>query len=114
MEAGDVAAPVLDVTAALLVGTVLTDLLKADRVKATERLEAGALRAAGVVDAASLSAATSVAVDGAVSGQDVAGEKLTVSGMLGAAGGAAGGVYGPDAVIAGLLTVGSCAGCEGE
>ena len=114
VEAGDVAAPALDVTAALLVGTALTGLLKADRVKATERLEAGALRSAGVLDAAALSAATSVAVDGAVSGQDVAGEKLTVSGMLGAAGGAAGGVYGPDAVIAGLLTVGSCAGCEGE
>ena len=114
VEAGDVAGPALDVSAALLVGTLRTDLLKADRVKATERLEAGALRAPGVLDAASLSAANSVAVDGAMSGQDVAGEKLTVSGMLGAAGGAAGGVYGPDAVIAGLLSVGSCAGCEGE
>ena len=113
VEAGDVAAPTLEVTAALVVGTALTDRLKAGRVKATERLEAGALRTAGVLDAASLSASASVAVDGAVSGQEVAGEKLTVSGMLGAAGGAAGGVYGPDATI-GVLTVGSCAGCEGE
>ena len=113
VEAGDVAAPTLEVTAALVVGTALTDRLKAGRVKATERLEAGALRTAGVLDAASLSASASVAVDGAVSGQEVAGEKLTVSGALGAAGGAAGGVYGPDATI-GVLTVGSCAGCEGE
>ena len=113
VEAGDVAAPTLEVTAALVVGTALTDRLKAGRLKATERLEAGALRTAGVLNAASLSAATAVAVDGAVSGQEVAGEKLTVSGMLGAAGGAAGGVYGPDATI-GVLTVGSCAGCEGE
>ena len=113
VNAGDVAAPTLEVTAALVVGTALTDRLKAGRVKATERLEAGALRTAGVLNAASLSAATAVAVDGAVSGQEVAGEKLTVSGMLGAAGGAAGGVYGPDATI-GVLTVGSCAGCEGE
>ena len=113
VEAGDVAAPTLEVTAALVVGTALTDRLKAGRVKATERLEAGALRTAGVLDAASLSAATAVAVDGAAAADEMAGEKLTVSGMLGAAGGAAGGVYGPDATIS-VLTVGSCAGCEGE
>ena len=113
VEAGDVAAPTLEVTAALVVGTALTDRLKAGRLKATERLEAGALRTAGVLDAASLSAATAVAVDGAAAADEMAGEKLTASGMLGAAGGAAGGVYGPDATI-GVLTVGSCAGCEGE
>ena len=113
VEAGDVAAPTLEVTAALVVGTALTDRLKAGRVKATERLEAGALRTAGVLDAGSLSAATAVAVDGAAAADEMAGEELTVSGMLGAAGGAAGGVYGPDATIR-VLTVGSCAGCEGE
>ena len=113
VEAGDVAAPTLEVTAALVVGTALTDRLKAGRVKATERLEAGALRTAGVLDAPSLSAATAVAVDGAAAAGEMAGEKLTASGMLGAEGGAAGGVYGPDATI-GVLTVGSCAGCEGE
>ena len=113
VEAGDLAAPTLEVTAALVVGAALTDRLKAGQVKATERLEAGALRTAGVLDAASLSASTAVAVDGAAAADEMAGEKLTASGMLGAAGGAAGGVYGPDATI-GVLTVGSCAGCEGE
>ena len=113
VEAGDVAAPALDVTAELVVGAALTDRLRADRVKATERLEAGALRSAGVLDAASLSAATSVAVDGAAAADAMAGERLRASGTLGAARGAAGGVYGPDAAI-GVLTVGSCAGCEGE
>ena len=113
VEAGDVAAPTLNVAAELLVGAVLTDRLEADRVKATERLEAGAMRSAGVFDAASLSAATSVAVDGAAAADAMAGERLRASGTLGAARGAAGGVYGPDAAI-GVLTVGSCAGCEGE
>ena len=113
VEAGDIAAPALEVTAELVVGVAVTDTLAAGRVKATERLEAGALRSAGALDAASLSAATAVAVDGAAAADEMAGEKLTASGMLGAAGGAAGGVYGPDATI-GALTVGSCAGCEGE
>ena len=113
VEAGDIAAPALEVIAELVVGAAVTGALAAGRVKATERLEAGALRAAGVLDAASLSAATSVAVNGAAAAGEMAGEKLTASGMLGAAEGAAGGVYGPDATI-GVLTVGSCAGCEGE
>ena len=113
VEAGDIAAPGLEVTAELVVGAAVTDTLAAGRVKATERLEAGALRTAGLLDAASLSAATSAAVDGGAAADEVAGEKLTASGMLGAAGGAAGGVYGPDATI-GVLTVGGCAGCEGE
>ena len=113
VEAGDVAAPTLNVAAELLVGAVLTDRLEADRVKATERLEAGAMRSAGVLDAASLSAATSVTVDGAAAAGGLAGETLTASGELSAAQAAAGGVYGPDAAI-GVLTVGSCAGCEGE
>ena len=113
VEAGDLAAPSLDVTAELVVGAALTVRLNADRVKATERLEAGALRTAGALDAASLSAATSVAVNGSAAAEAMAGENLTVSGALGAGRGAAGGVYGPDATI-GVLTVGSCAGCEGE
>ncbi len=113
IEAGDVAAPTLDVTADLVVGAALTDRLKAGRVKATERLEAGAMRTGGVLDAASLSVATAVAVDGGASADGLAGERLNVSGALGAAQGATGGVYGPDVTI-GVLTVGSCAGCEGE
>ncbi len=113
VEAGDIAAPTLGVTADLLVGAAVTGALAADRVKATERLEAGALRARGVLDAASLSAAASAAVDGSAAAGGLAGEKLRVSGELGAGRGAAGGVYGPDATI-GVLTVGSCAGCEGE
>ena len=113
VEAGDIAAPTLAVTADLLVGAAVTGALAADRVKATERLEAGALRASGALDAASLSAATSAAVEGSAAAGGLAGEKLRVSGELGAGRGAAGGVYGPDATI-GALTVGSCAGCEGE
>ena len=62
VEAGDLAAPTLEVTAELVVGAAVTGALAAGRVKATERLEAGALRAAGVLDAATLSAATAVAV----------------------------------------------------
>ena len=113
VEAGDIAAPTLTVAADLLVGAAVTGALAADRVKATERLEAGALRASGALDAASLSAANSVAVEGSAAAGGLAGEKLRVSGELGAGRGAAGGVYGPDATI-GALTVGSCAGCEGE
>ena len=113
IEAGDIAAPALDVAAELVVGAALTNLLKAGRVRATERLEAGAMRTGGVLDAASLSVATAVAVDGGASADGLAGERLSVSGALGAGSGAAGGVYGPDATI-GVLAVDSCAGCEGE
>ncbi|MCY4406072.1 MAG: hypothetical protein OXC15_06870 [Rhodospirillaceae bacterium] len=113
VEAGDIAAPTLEVIADLLVGGAVTGALAAGRVKATDRLEAGALRTEGVLDAASLSAATAAAVGGAAAARELAGEKLTVSGVLGAGRGAAGGGYGPDATI-GVLTVGSCAGCEGE
>ena len=113
VEAGDVAAPTLEATAELVVGAIVTGALAAGRVKATERLEAGALRSAGVLDAASLSVATSVTVEGSAASDVLAGEGLLVSGELGAGRGSAGGVYGPDATI-GVLTVGSCAGCEGE
>ena len=54
------------------------------------------------------------AVEGAAAVQDIAGERLDVAGALSGSRTAAGGVYGPDATISGLLTVGSCAGCEGE
>ena len=114
VEAGDIAAPELRVTAELLVGAAVTGGLEADRVKAVGRLEAGALRASGALDAASLSAASTVSVEGSAGVRALAGERLTVSGELGGGAAAAGGVYGPDAHIAGLLTVGSCAGCEGE
>ena len=114
IEAGDVAAPRLGVSADLLVGAALTGRLEANAVTAAERLEAGALHTAGTLDAASLSIATTAAIDGATAADGLAGETLSVSGDLGADRAATGGVYGPDAHISGLLTVGSCAGCEGE
>ena len=114
IEAGDVAAPRLGVSADLLVGAALTGPLVAASVAAARRLEAGGLRTAGTLDAASLSVATTAAIEGATAADGLAGETLSVSGDLGADRAAAGGVYGPDAHISGLVTVGSCAGCEGE
>ena len=114
VEAGDLAAPRLAVAVELVVGAAVTGPLEAGSVAATDRLEAAALRTAGALDAASLSAAGSASIDGAASAREIAGETLRATGTLGAAGGAAGGIYGPDAAISGLLTVGSCAGCEGE
>lgn len=114
VEAGDLAAPRLAVAAELLVGAAVTGPLRASSVAASGRLEAGALRTAGVLDAASLSAAGSASIEGAASAREIAGEALRATGPLGAASGASRGVYGPDAAISGLLTVGSCAGCEGE
>ena len=114
IEAGDLQAPVLDVSAELVVGTAVTGPLAADTASATGRIEAGALRTAGALDAAALSVAGTATVEGAAGVQGIAGERLEVSGTLRGSGTAAGGVYGPDAHVAGLLTVGSCAGCEGE
>ena len=114
VEAGDLAAPRLAVAAELVVGAAVTGPLEAGSVAASGRLEAGALQTAGALDAVSLSAAGTAAIEGAASARELAGEALRATGALGAAGGAGGGVYGPDAAIAGLLTVGSCAGCEGE
>ena len=114
VEAGDLAAPKLAVAAELLVGAAVTGSLEAASVAASGRLEAGALRTAGALDAGSLSAAGAAQIEDAASGREIAGETLGSTGSLGAGSGAAGGVYGPDATIAGLLTVGSCAGCEGE
>ena len=114
VEAGDLAAPRLAVAAELVVGAAVTGPLEAGSVAATGRLEAAALRTAGALDAASLSAAGAANIEGAASAREIAGEALRATGALGAASGAAGGVYGPDAAVSGLLTVGSCAGCEGE
>ena len=114
VEAGDLAAAALAVTAELVVGAAVTGRLAAGRVTAAGRLEAGALRTEGALDAAALSVAGNAAVEGAAAARDVAGERLDVAGALSGSRTAAGGVYGPDATISGLLTVGSCAGCEGE
>ncbi len=114
IEAGDLAAARLGVSADLLVGAAVTGPLTGRAVEASGRLEAATLRTAGVLDAASLSAAGTAAVDGAAAANGVAGETLGLTGALSAGRGAAGGVYGPDAHIAGAMTVGSCAGCEGE
>ena len=114
VEAGDVAAAMLAVSADLVVGAAVTDRLSADRVTVAGSLEAGAIRSTGALDAAALSVAGNAAVEGTAAAQDVAGENLDVAGALTGSQTAAGGVYGPDATISGLLTVGSCAGCEGE
>ena len=114
VEAGDLAAAALAVTAELVVGAAVTNRLSAGRVAAAGWLEAGALRTAGVLDAAALSVAGDAAVEGAAAALNIAGERLDVAGALSGSRTAAGGVYGPDATIYGLLTVGSCAGCEGE
>ena len=114
IEAGEVSAAGLAVSADLVVGAAVTGGLAAATVTASGRLEAGALRTAGRLDAAALSAAGRATVQGNAAAQGIAGERLSVADDLGAQATAAGGVYGPDAHIAGLLTVGSCAGCEGE
>ena len=114
IEAGDVQAAALGVTGELVVGVAVTGPLAAHTATATGRIEAGAVRTEGALDAAALSVAGTATVDGTAAVQGIAGERLDVSGTLTGSGTAAGGVYGPDAHIAGLLTVGSCAGCEGE
>ena len=114
VEAGDLAAATLVVTADLVVGAAVTGRLAAGRVTATGPLEAGALRATGALDAAALSVAGDAAVEGTAGARAVAGESLGVTQSLSGSRTAAGGVYGPDATISGLLTVGSCAGCEGQ
>ena len=114
VEAGDLAAATLAVSAELVVGAAVTDRLAADRVTATGSLEADAVRSTGTLDAAALSVAGTASVQGATAVRDIAGETLDVAQSLSGSRTAAGGVYGPDATISGLLTVGSCAGCEGE
>ena len=114
VEAGDLVGAALRVTADLLVGSAVTGALRAGSVTAIGGLEAANLRTAGVLDAAALSSAGDVAVQGAAAVQGIAGETLGIAQALGSRRTAARGVYGPDATISGLLTVGSCAGCEGE
>ena len=114
VEAGDVQAPALNVAAELVVGAAVTGPLAAGTATVSGRIEAGALMTAGTLDAATLSAAGTATIEGPTAARDVAGERLDISGTLAGSGTAAGGVYGPDAHISGLLTVGSCAGCEGE
>ncbi len=114
VEAGDLAASAFAVTADLVVGAAVTGRLAADRVTATGPLEAGAVRSTGALDAAALSVAGDAAVEGAAGARAVASETLDVTQSLSGSRTAAGGVYGPDATISGLLTVGSCAGCEGQ
>ena len=114
VEAGDLAAAAFAVSADLVVGAAAADRFAADRVTVTGTLEAGAVRSTGALDAAALSVAGNATVEGAVTARAVAGENLDVAQSLSGSRTAAGGVYGPDATISGLLTVGSCAGCEGE
>ena len=114
VEAGDLAAATLAVSAELVVGAAVTDRLAADRVTAAGTIEAGAVRGTGVLDAAALSVAGNAAVEGDAAAQDIAAERLDVAEALSGSQTAAGGVYGPDATISGLLTVGGCAGCDGE
>ena len=114
IEAGALEAAGLAVSADLVVGAAVTGRVRAGTVKATGRLEAATLRTAGRLDAAALSVAGRATVAGTAAAKAIAGERLSVADEVGAKTTAAGGVYGPDAHIAGLLTVGSCAGCEGE
>ena len=92
----------------------VTDRLAADRVTATGSLEAGAVRSTGALDAAALSVAGAASVQGATAAQGGRRRESRRGAVAERNGTAAGGVYGPDATISGLLTVGSCAGCEGE
>ncbi|MDE0410009.1 MAG: hypothetical protein OXN81_19345 [Alphaproteobacteria bacterium] len=114
VEAGDLAGAALSVNVELVVGAAVTGALEAGSVTASGGLEAATLRTTGVLEAAALSAAGSAAIQGAAVARNVAGETLGIAEELGSGQTAAGGVYGPDATIAGLMTVGSCAGCEGE
>ena len=114
VEAGDLAGAALRVTGELLVGAAVIGALRAGSVKAIAGLEAANLLTSGALDAAALSAAGDAAILGAAAAQGVAGETLGIAHQLGSRRTAAGGVYGPDATITGLLTVGTCAGCEGQ
>ena len=114
VEAGDLAGAALRVSAELVVGAAVTGALEAGSVTASGGLEAANLRTDGALDARALSAAGNATVQGASAVRNVAGETLGIAEEMGSGQTAAGGVYGPDAAIAGLMTVGSCAGCEGE
>ena len=112
--AGDLTGPRLAVIADLIVGAATTGRLAAGTAAVSGRLEAGALSTPGALDAAALSAATTVAIAGTTAAGSLAGEELDAADSLRGARITAEGAYGPDAGIDGLMTVGSCAGCEGE
>ena len=114
ISAGALSGPRLAVVADLIVGAAVTGRLAADTVAVSGRLEAGGLRTPGVLAASALSAATAAAIAGPAAAGTLAGEELAAADAVSAARMTAGGAYGPDARIRGLLTVGSCAGCEGE
>ena len=112
--AGDLTGPRLAVIADLVVGAAAAGRLVAGTAAVSGRLEAGALSTPGALDAAALSAATAVAIAGTTAAGSLAGEELDAADSLRGARITAEGAYGPDAGIDGLMTVGSCAGCEGE
>ena len=114
VSAGGLAGPRLAVVADLIVGAAVTGRLAANAVNVSGRLEAGGLRTPGALNASALSAATTAAIAGPAAAGSLAGEELDAADAVSAARMTAGGAYGPDARIRGLLTVGSCAGCEGE
>ena len=114
VSAGELTGPRLSLTADLLVGAAVTGPLAANAINVSGRLEAAGLDTPGALNASALSAATSSAIGGPAAVGSLAGEKLDAANSIDAARLSAGGAYGPDARIDGLLTVGSCAGCEGE
>ena len=112
--AGDLTGPRLAVIADLIVGAAVTGRLAAGTATVSGRLEAAGLRTAGGLAASALSAATTATVGGPAAVGSLAGEELDVADSLRAERMSAQGAYGPDASVDGLMTVGSCAGCEGE
>ena len=114
VTAGGLTGPRLSVTADLLVGAAVTGPLAGNTIIVSGRLEAGGLDTPGALSASALSAATSAAIGGPAAVGSLAGEELDAADAVSAARMTAAGAYGPDARIDGLLTVGSCAGCEGE
>ena len=112
LSAREVGGASLNVSADLIVGHALTGAAAAASVNAAGRLDAGGLRTVGAIAARTLSAATAVAVAGAaaVTGR-LDGEQASVAGALQAGGIAAQAAHGPEARIAGTMTVGSCGGC---
>ena len=112
LSARELGGAALTVSADLIVGHAVTDVVSAASVKAAGRLDIGGLRTSGTLSARTFSAATAVAIAGeaAVTGT-FDGEETAVSGDLQAGGIAARAAHGPQARIDGLMTVGSCGGC---
>ena len=111
LEAGELGAAALAVSAALLVGRIrVVGAVSAGSVAATGRLEAGGLQTTGELTADTLAAAQSATVDGASSVRALDGETVTASGPLQTQRAAASGVFGARAHIDDL-TVTQCQGC---